>query len=142
MTSFYFGRTSLNEINTIWPEGQQVLHRAMSFQLMDFGLPKDSGGRTNAQQEALYAIGRRGIKGERPVTWTLKSNHLIGPEGFGYAFDVVPFVNGRYVWQNKPCLELATVIFRAAMELGIGLEWGFHLWGKDLPHFQKKGLQS
>ena len=31
--------------------------------------------RSQERQNALYKIGRRGIKGERPVTWSLRSKH-------------------------------------------------------------------
>lgn len=140
--TYAFGKNSLKEIATIWPDGQRVLFQAMSYQIMDFGLPKFSGGRTPEDQKFLYSKGRRGIPDEKPVTWTLKSNHLVDPQkGYGYAFDVVPYIDGGYSWEEKHCLLLATVIFRAAMELEIPLDWGYHLWKKDMPHFQKKGLQ-
>lgn len=41
--------------------------------------------RTYARQKYLYSIGRRGIKGEKPVTWTMKSRHLVGK-----AADIIP----------------------------------------------------
>lgn len=34
--------------------------------------------RSAARQRDLYAIGRRGVPGERPVTWTLDSRHITG----------------------------------------------------------------
>lgn len=136
---FAFGNNSLKEISTIWPDGQAVLHKAMSYQIMDFGLPRDSGGRTQKRQSEIYAQGR--TKPGKIVTWTLNSNHLIDANsGYGHAFDVVPYINGRYVWDEKQCAILATIILKAAAELGVSIEWGFHLWGKDMPHFQKVGV--
>ena len=134
--SYRFGKTSLKNIETVWPEGQEILHRAMSFQIIDFGLPRFSGGRTPEDQEYLFSIGRRGIPGEAKVTWTKNSMHLIRDDGYGRAFDVVPYVNNRFSWDEKHCLVAATAIFRAAMELEHKLDWGYHLWGKDMPHFQ------
>lgn len=137
---YKFGETSLKEISTIWPDGQKVLHKAMSYQIMDFGLPYGSGGRTQEYQNSLYDQGRT-----RPgniVTWTRKSNHIIDKDlGYGFAFDVVPYVGGRYLWQERECAILAAIIYKSAAELNVQLDWGYALWDKDMPHFQKKGLQ-
>lgn len=48
-----------------------------------------NGRRSQDEQRRLYAIGRRGIPGERPVTWTLQSKHLTGE-----AVDLAFYVNG------------------------------------------------
>lgn len=134
---FRFGKRSLKEIETVWPRGQEILHKAMSYQVMDFGLPRYSGGRTKEDQKFLYSLGR--TRPGNKVTWTLNSNHLIRPElGYGFAFDVVPYVHGEYVWEEELCTMLATVIFKAALELNEPIDWGYHLWRKDYPHFQKR----
>lgn len=107
----------------------------MSYQHMDFGLIEGGGGRTKEFQKKLYAQGR--TEPGNIVTWTLDSSHIIDESsGYGFAFDVVPFVNGSFSWDEKHCLELATLIFKAAIDLKVPIEWGYHLWGKDMPHFQ------
>ena len=95
-----------------------------------------------AEQAELYAQGR--TKPGKIVTWTLKSNHIIDPKiGFSSAVDLVPWINGKFVWDEKSCSVIAEVMVRAANELGIkNLEWGYDLWGKDMPHFQIRGKLS
>src|SRR4051812_20672381 len=34
--------------------------------------------RSQQRQNELYQVGRRGVPGEKPVTWTLYSNHALG----------------------------------------------------------------
>jgi len=133
---YKFGNQSLEEISTIWPDGRAILHKAMSYQVMDFGLPRDSGGRTQERQNQLYAQGRTAPG--KIITWTKNSRHIIIPElGYGFAFDVVPYIRGRYLWEEMHCAILATLIFKAASELNLTIEWGYHLWRKDMPHFQR-----
>jgi len=45
------------------------------------------------RQAYLYSIGRRGKRGERPVTWTMNSKHIKGIAG-----DVISKKDG---WSNK-----------------------------------------
>lgn len=64
---------------------------------------------------------------------------LIGAHGFGLAFDVVPIVAGKALWDNQ---ELWNKI--GALGKGLGLEWGGD-WKSiiDKPHFQfTQGLSS
>lgn len=64
---------------------------------------------------------------------------LIGAHGFGLAFDVVPVINGKALWNNQ-------ALWKRIGELGkgLGLEWGGD-WRSivDKPHFQyTQGLSS
>lgn len=60
---------------------------------------------------------------------------LIGPHGFGLAYDVVPVVNGKAVWNDN---KLWKIIGEEGKRLG--LEWGGD-WKSidDKPHFQYTG---
>lgn len=64
---------------------------------------------------------------------------LIGAHGFGLAFDVVPIVNGKAIWNNQGLWNKVGAIGKS-----IGLEWGGD-WRSivDKPHFQyTQGLSS
>jgi peptidoglycan L-alanyl-D-glutamate endopeptidase CwlK len=64
---------------------------------------------------------------------------LIGAHGFGLAFDVVPIVNGKAVWNNQGLWNKI-----GALGKSLGLEWGGD-WKSiiDKPHFQyTQGLNS
>jgi len=52
--------------------------------------------RSEEEQRQLYWIGRRGLNGERPVTWTLKSKHIVG-----LAFDIAILKEGKPTWDMK-----------------------------------------
>lgn len=60
---------------------------------------------------------------------------LLGPHGYGLAFDVVPVVNGKAVWSNMSLWRRI-----AAIGKSLGLEWGGD-WKRrvDCPHFQFTG---
>ncbi|MDF2673376.1 MAG: ycdD, partial [Clostridiales bacterium] len=64
---------------------------------------------------------------------------LAGAHGFGLAFDVVPIVNGRALWNNQGLWNKI-----GALGKSLGLEWGGD-WRSiiDKPHFQyTQGLSS
>ncbi len=104
----------------------------------DFGIPKYGGARTKAQQKELYAIGRTVSVNKSPITWTLESKHLIKEDGFGHAFDIYAYVNGKASWKMIHLKPIARHLQKVAKKHGVVLEWGFDLWGKDGAHFQIK----
>lgn len=57
---------------------------------------------------------------------------LVGPHGFGLAFDVVPVVNGKAIWNNNTWWKKIGSIGKS-----LSLEWGGD-WKSiiDKPHFQ------
>lgn len=104
------------------------------------------GYRSPAEQASLWAKGRTkpgepcmhhgmrraiGTCGAHPfgaaVTWTTKSWHLCGR-----AVDIAHVASdGRISWPGEPSAwqPIANLASRH------GLEWGFAVWGKDMPHF-------
>jgi peptidoglycan L-alanyl-D-glutamate endopeptidase CwlK len=93
------------------------------------------GLRTKAEQLKNIAKG---------TSKTLKSYHL-----YGLAVDLVPIVGGTLTWDVKgeknrvnyhKTLELykpiADLMIKYGKSNGINIEWGFALWGWDMPHFQ------
>lgn len=64
---------------------------------------------------------------------------LVGPHAFGLAFDVVPVVNGKAVWNDHRLWNRIGLLGKS-----LGLEWGGD-WRSivDKPHFQyTQGLSS
>lgn len=97
------------------------------------------GLRTKERQAELYAQGR--TKPGKIVTWTLKSEHLVGR-----AVDLAPVVGGAIPW-GKPAAfdEVAQCMFKAAELEGVAITWGAD-WNNngirrekgetDSPHYQ------
>jgi len=82
--------------------------------------------RDSEYQEYLYSLGRS--KPGNIVT----NMKLIGPHGFGLAYDVVPVVNRKAVWDDN---KLWSIIGEEGRKLG--LTWGGN-WKSivDKPHFE------
>lgn len=137
---YRFGNRSRRNLEHVWEPLIRVGERALEMGVIDFGVPAKAA-RTQAEQDKLFDQGRTPeskARGEQIVTWTRNSNHIM-KDGVCYAVDFVPY-NGWYSWDEKDCLLMATCILKAAADLNIDIDWGYHLWGKDMPHFQKGGL--
>lgn len=80
-------------------------------------------------QAYLYSLGRT-VKGN-----VVTNMQLIGPHGFGLAYDIVPIVKGKAVWDDNK-------LWAVAGEEGkkLGLTWGGD-WKSivDKPHFEYTG---
>lgn len=150
---YKFGKSSEANLIGVKPSLVAVPRRALSYGLMDFAVVQ--GVRDVAVQRAYFAQGRKSlavvnalraranlarIKGtdNRIVTNTLLSKHLIQADGYGHAIDLVPFVNGRMDWESHENFYfLATLMLRAAAELGEPVRWGGHFRSlRDSPHFE------
>ena len=83
--------------------------------------------RDNESQDALYAQGR-----SKPGSIVTKVQGGYSYHNHRVAFDVVPVVNGKAIWDD---LTLWTRI--GSIGKSCGLEWGgyWERW-KDKPHFQ------
>lgn len=77
--------------------------------------------RSNDRQKELYSIGRRWIPWEKPVTWTIQSNHFLGK-----AVDLVFRVNWvqKWEWDYQYLIEVAKKY------------WINNLAPKELCHFE------
>jgi len=81
-------------------------------------------GRTEEQQRENIAKG---------VSWTMNSYHMMNPKAraFDIAFrgpELYPSDMGR--WRKV-----------ADFLKPLGMDWGYDLWGKDMPHFQCDGSE-
>lgn len=125
--SFVLGTRTRRNIARVHPQLVAVLEKAISISTIDFGVPEQSW-RTLAEQAEKVRQG---------VSKTMRSNHLIKSDGFGWAVDVVPYINGRYTWDGnaeKPdytFYQIAVAMDRAADSMGVPLTWGA-VWDRRL----------
>ncbi len=136
-----FSQRSLDTLKGIHPDLVKVLNEAIKNTPVDFTIT--NGVRTTKEQQALYAKGRTvggsivtnadGVKN--------KSNHQAKSDGYGYAIDLYPFVNGSVDLNDKPnnLKKIADHILSVAKSLNIKIEWGGN-WKSiiDRPHFELK----
>jgi len=95
--------------------------------------------RSNKAQGDLYAIGRRGVPGERTVT-NAKSGR--SPHELGVAADIVPLIKGKPSWDmtNPEVVLFFTLLGRSAK--AHELTWGGTWKRKDWAHVQAKDWKT
>lgn len=141
---YKFGKRSLNNLKGIHPILVQLMMQAITHSPYDFTIT--DGLRTTEMQQKLYAKGRTtegkvvtnadGVKN--------KSNHQAKDDGYGYAVDLYPYIDGSVRLNALPELkEIAQHIKKVAEEMDIKISWGgdWNLKGKmkkDYPHFELK----
>lgn len=125
--TFRLGRRSLKELEGVHPDLVRVVKRAIEITEQDFTV--FDGIRTAADQRTLYNRGASQRDGYRR-----KSQHQLQESGYGEAVDLVPWINGRAVWDWNAIYGIADAMVTAARELGVNLRWG-GCWRsiKDLP---------
>ena len=126
--TFAFSQSSLSRLKGVHPKLIAVAEQALSYGVMDLTILPDGGARTLDKEKEMIAGGH---------SETLNSKHLIQPDGFGHAIDIAPF---PVDFNDIPeFTTMATLMFRAAMDLHIEIVWGGH-WHefKDYSHFQLK----
>ena len=120
-TQFFFGARSKQNLKGVHPDLVHVAIRALVISKIDFVVTE--GRRSMARQNELFQSG---------ATTTMNSRHLTG-----HAIDIAPYVGGQIRWDWPLFYQLADAMKQAAVELGVGIEWGGD-WKtfKDGPHFQ------
>lgn len=127
MANFALSASSKRNLHGVTPKLIEVIELALTITGIDFGIPKDGGLRTAAQQNELFKARKSQLDG-----YSKKSNHQTGN-----AFDVFAYVNGKASWDESHLTHVATAILSAASQLGVPIKWGGH-WRnfKDMPHFE------
>lgn len=113
MSTFKFGTRSLEELNGVHEGVVECCHYAIKRSSVDFGV--HDGLRTIEQQREYVRTG---------ASQTLNSKHLVQPDGFGHAVDLVPYINGKLRWEEGPCLEVACAMVEASAHCRVELVWG------------------
>lgn len=130
--SFALSASSHARLKGVHPDLAAVVRWAIQLTPQDFVV--HDGVRSPAQQRALVASG---------ASKTLRSRHLIQPDGFGHAVDLVPWIAGRPRWEWKPIYAIAAAVRQAACEWNVRLVWG-GVWDRrlvDLPD-TAQGLEA
>ena len=133
---------SLSNLQGVHPQLVAVVQRAIQITMQDFSVLQSV--RTQAEQNALYAQGR--TKPGPVVTWTLRSKHIPGADGYSHAVDIVPY---PVDWNTPARFDaVAKAMFAAADQLGCVIRWGAD-WDRDgkprekgetdSPHFEWVG---
>lgn len=113
MGNFRFSKRSLSEMKGVHPDLVNVVRGTLKRSTIDFMV--FDGIRTLAEQKDLV---------RRKASKTLKSKHLVQPDGYGHAVDLVPIVGGKPRWQWEPIYEIASAFSCVAAEHGVSIRWG------------------
>ena len=130
MTIFKLSISSKNRLEGVDPRLIAVIDLALTITLIDFGIPKDGGLRTDARQFEMYCDPdiKTNCDGEMK-----RSNHQDGR-----AVDFYAYVGGMASWDKYHLTHIAAAILQAANTLDIKIRWGgfFGSTGWDKPHIE------
>lgn len=128
--TYSLGQRSQTFCAHVDPKLMAVVQTAIAISAIDFGMTEDQS-RTVAQQAAKVAAG---VSHVRPGP---AARHMIQPDGYSKAVDLVPWVDGRFQWGDnqwrirtadgrtiEAFFEIARAMRQAAVGHGIVLRWG------------------
>lgn len=130
------GRSRRNLVG-VHPRLVRVVERAIEITSVDFTVIE--GVRTDERQRMLFDAGK---------SRTLNSRHLIQPDGYGWAVDLmaagdldgdgdVDPDDARRAWEQAHYVAISDAMMRAAEEQRARVRWGGTFAGfVDSPHFQ------
>lgn len=134
-----FSQRSINSLKGVHPSLVKVMQEAIKDTPVDFTIT--DGGRTVAQQQALYAKGRTapGPKVTNADGVRNKSNHQAKSDGYYHAVDLYPFVGATVDFNdrgnNLPVIAAHIKAVAKCMNVKVG--WGGDWKGSwDKPHFE------
>lgn len=122
---FALGDKSKANLVGVHPDLVKVVELAITLSEQDFTVYE--GLRTRAQQQKYVARG---------VSRTMDSYHMVQPDGWGHAVDLVPIIGGVPKWDWNGCYLIAWAMDRAATQLGCAhmITWG-GAWDRNLSDF-------
>lgn len=127
---YQFGTKSEKELNGVRDDLVRTTRRTLTLSPIDFAV--FDGLRTDAEQAEYVRTG---------VSKTMNSKHLIQPDGFGHAVDLVPYINGKLRWELRPCILIAEAMHEAATELAVPLIWGA-IWDTPFLELDRADLEN
>jgi peptidoglycan L-alanyl-D-glutamate endopeptidase CwlK len=111
--TFILGAKSRANLSGVHPNLASIVERAIRYTSVDFGVHE--GVRTLERQKAYVLSG---------ASRTLNSKHLVQPDGYGHAVDLVPYIDGQLRWEWPAIYPIAWAVRKAAIELETELIWG------------------
>lgn len=127
--TYTLGKRSRKSLEGVHPKLVEVVERAIQITTQDFTVIE--GCRTLAKQREYVAKG---------ASKTLKSNHLVKEDGFGYAVDLAAYVSGDIRWEQQALYPICLAMGTAARELKVPIRWG-GFWGLISP-MQERPVES
>lgn len=128
--TYQLGARSLAELEGVHTNQVAVVKTAITLTAQDFSV--FDGLRTVAEQTEYVRTG---------VSKTMNSKHLPQPDGWGYAVDLVPYINGKLRWEMRPILIIAEAVHEAATNLGVPLRWGA-VWDTPFLDLERADLEN
>ena len=118
--TFALGSASLFHLEGVHPSLVAIVQRAIQITTQDFTVT--CGVRSLADEQAAVAAGR---------SKTMNSKHLVQPDGFGHAVDLVPWADGAATWNWTLIYPVAVAVRQASIEQATALRWG-GVWDRIL----------
>ena len=119
--TFRFGKRSRREQQGQHPDLIELENRTLENSPVDFGV--FDGIRTAREQNQLYQRGASRIDG-----YWLIGKHQKQWDGFCHAGDLVPWLNGRFVWDWDAIYLICETLVEQARILDVPIRWG-GCWG-------------
>lgn len=125
--TYRLGALSYAHLHGVHPRLVAVVDDAIRLSAQDFTVQE--GLRSVAAERQHVADG---------TSKTMNSKHLVQPDGWGHAVDLVPWVDGepQWIWGEPAdlvggCYAIALAMQRAAASLGVPVRWG-GVWDRKL----------
>lgn len=118
------------ELNGVSPKLVLVVEGAANRSKQLFAV--HDGVRTLQEQHELLAAGASTI---------LKSKHLVQPDGYGHAVDLVPLINNLLRWEWEPIFKIAHAVAIEAKKQNVYVIWG-GVWDKPLNELDTTSPES
>ena len=122
---FKLSSRSLGKLEGVNPVLVDTVKRAIELTKEDFGVIY--GVRSLETQKKLFESGR---------SQTMKSKHLIQPDGTAHAVDLMAYDGSDPSWEIVMYDDIADAMKEAADELDVGIVWGAAWHIKDLRNFE------
>jgi len=125
--SYKLSERSLSRLVGLHPALSFAVTEAIRVTPVDFGVIE--GVRTIERQRELVETGK---------SKTLDSYHL-----YGLAVDLVPYIDGRYRWDDDTAFSAVAGAMKQVIDThGLKIDWGWELWQWDKPHWQMTGMKT
>lgn len=111
--TYILGKRSRSNLEGVHPRLVALVEEAIKITTQDFTVL--DGPRTVAEQRENVRKG---------VSKTMNSHHLVKADGYGYAVDLVPYINGQPRWEWIPTCHVAYAIAQVANKHGVPIRWG------------------
>lgn len=137
MGKYVLSLRSMQRLKGVHPDLIRVVTLGLTYSSLDFGV-----------SEGVRGFHRQQLLVQRGFSKTLNSKHLIQPDGFGHAVDVIAVGDldgdGRVDAQDKSLTwspdiytTIARAVKQAASDLQVPIRWGGEFkFFFDGPHFQ------